>query len=322
VEDTLSHRLFELECDLVSLSSSITPHSASERIANLLRIQRDSEGFFQEAHPKYRPVDTHVDGVFICGCAQGAKDIPDTVAQGGAAASRAMSLMGAGELTLSPIKASVNHDACDACGVCADACPTGAISLGESGVVVNEVMCDACGACIPSCPKGALDIRHFTAAQVMAELRSLLADKEGVKIVAFADKTTTYRVLDGAGQQRISYPPSVYPVRVADASQVTPKMLLEAFRLGADGVFVGEPEAGSGVHHPRSVEVAVENVRKAKQWLEQAGIEPERLDYGLYITVWTQKLAGQLTALDKTVRELGAIPQEKRERLEVMMDGI
>jgi heterodisulfide reductase subunit A len=313
VEDTLSHRLFELECDLVSLSASIMPHNASEKLAHLLRIQKDSEGFFLEAHPKYRPVDTRTAGIFICGCAQGPKDIPDTVAQAGAAASSAMSHMGTGKIPLSPIKAFVS-EACDGCGQCVDHCPSSAISL-NGNAVINEILCDGCGACISSCPQDALNIRHFTTGQIMSMVAALLANKKGVTVVAFADKTTTYRVLDSAGQQRIQYPPGIYSIRVADASQITPKMILETFRLGADGVFLGEPEAGSSIHHPKTIEVMVENVKKAKKMLEEAGIEPDRLDYGLYITVWAQKLAGQLKALEKRVNELGKLPDETIARL-------
>ena len=89
-EDTLLGQPIEVEADLVVLATAIVPRTDASETAALLGLERSPDGFFQEAHPKFRPVDTLLDGIFLAGCCQGPKDIPDTVAQAKAAASSAM----------------------------------------------------------------------------------------------------------------------------------------------------------------------------------------------------------------------------------------
>jgi len=123
VEDTLTRNIIESEFDLVVLSVGLRPNGSTDTIANMLRLAKSPDGFLQEAHPKFRPVDTLSDGVFLAGTVQGPKDIPDTVAQASAASSRAIRLMNRGEYDVDPVIAFVHSDVCDACGRCVDACP-------------------------------------------------------------------------------------------------------------------------------------------------------------------------------------------------------
>jgi heterodisulfide reductase subunit A len=89
-EDTLLGKPIEVEADLVVLATAVVPRADIAEMAHLLGLERSPDGFFQERHPKLRPVDTLLDGVFLAGCCQGPKDIPDTVAQAKAAASSAL----------------------------------------------------------------------------------------------------------------------------------------------------------------------------------------------------------------------------------------
>jgi heterodisulfide reductase subunit A len=306
-EDTLSGALIEIECDVVCLSVGLVPSEGTRRVAELLGVATDGDGFFSEAHPKYRPVDTLRDGIFICGCASGPKDIPDSVAQASAAAARAMRIMNREEIELDPIKAFI-RDNCDACGECVDVCPNGAISvasLDRSTVgtrpkiaVVNEAICQGCGLCIGACEKDAIWIKHFTNEQLLAQVEAALSSG-GKKLIAFLDDGTTYRIADRIGQAGFIYPSNVYIIRVRDGSQITPELILRTFELGAAGVFIGEPEAGSTVYHPETIEVTRKNVEKAKRALSSLGIDPDRLSFGCYITVWAERLAAQLSEFEE-----------------------
>ncbi|OPX18190.1 disulfide reductase [candidate division WOR-3 bacterium 4484_100] len=181
VEDTLTREIIESEFDLVILSVGLRPSEGTTKIADTLRLIKSPGGWLQEAHPKFRPVDTLADGVFICGCAQGPKDIPDTVAQASAAAARAIRLMNKGEYEVDPITAFVDEKLCSGCGICAGVCPYEAITIelkdGKRISRVNEVVCQGCGACVASCPSGAQQQRWFMTSQLHAMLSAALGEE-------------------------------------------------------------------------------------------------------------------------------------------------
>lgn len=168
VEDTLLGKNLDIELDLVVLSVGLEPPADADELQKLLKISRGADGFFMEAHPKLRPVDTLTDGLFLAGTVQGPKDIPDTVVQGSAAASRAAIPMAAGEVEVEPIVASVDTDTCIGCRICERACDFGAIEVVDRKAKVNEVLCKGCGGCAGACPTGSMQIRHFTDNQIMA----------------------------------------------------------------------------------------------------------------------------------------------------------
>jgi heterodisulfide reductase subunit A len=175
-EDADLGRLFGVDVDMVILASAIEPQGDADRIAELFGLGRTSDGWFAEAHPKLRPVETDVSGLFLAGCCQGPRDIPDTVAHADAAAHEAAKLLNRGEVTISPIVAVVDEALCSACKTCLSLCPYTAIDfIEEEGVArVNEALCKGCGTCVASCPAGALTARHFTSEQILAEIESLL----------------------------------------------------------------------------------------------------------------------------------------------------
>jgi len=170
-EDTLLQQPIELKVDLFVLSCGLEPRADSDRITSLLRIQKSADGFFLEAHPKLRPVDTLTDGIFIAGVAQGPKDIPDAVAQAKGAASSASVLMAKGEVEVEPFFGIVHPERCIGCGMCVENCAYGAIELVEDrwfGTVakINEALCKGCGACSGNCRCSAIDIKGFTSEQI------------------------------------------------------------------------------------------------------------------------------------------------------------
>jgi len=174
-EDTDLGRTVQMDMDMVVLSTAIeAPHDA-ERVASLFGLGRKESGFFAEAHPKMRPVETNTDGVFLAGVAQGPRDVPDTVAHAGAAASMSLALLDKGEVTISPTISVVDEVLCSGCKTCIELCPYTAISFIEEENIarVNEALCKGCGTCAAACPSGAITARHFTDRQILAQIEGL-----------------------------------------------------------------------------------------------------------------------------------------------------
>ena len=315
VEDTLSRQVIESDFDLVVLSVGLRPSGGSKQIAEILKLTESPDGFLQEAHPKFRPVDTLTDGVFICGCAQGPKDIPDTVAQASAAASRAVRLMNKGEYDIAPVIAFVHEDLCDGCGLCIEHCPLEALRPGQI-VTVNEAVCRGCGSCIASCPKDALDLHCYSNDQLLAQVRAALLDKreDEVRILVFADDQTTYRLADNVGTGKMAYSADTRIIRVPSGSRITPKLMLQAFELGADGIFIGESEEKSSPY-PHSVAVMKDNVAAVRAVLEARGIEPDRVRCFEFVTVMLGAFVAQMNNLSQFARASGPIENKQREAL-------
>jgi heterodisulfide reductase subunit A len=175
-EDANLGRVVAVDVDLVILASAIEPQHDADRVAALFGLGRTPDGFFAEAHPKLRPVETSTAGVFLAGCCQGPRDVPDTVAHAGAAALEVVRLFNQGEVTISPTVAVVDAVKCVGCGDCILACPYSAISRnGDKKAKVNPALCQGCGTCVATCPAGAITALHFTDEEIVAQIDGLLA---------------------------------------------------------------------------------------------------------------------------------------------------
>ena len=167
--DTITNKLFEIKTDMVVLVPAMMPRKDATEFARLLHLTLSGDGFFLEAHPKLRPVDTFVNGIFIAGCCQAPKDIQDTVSQASAAASRAATILSQEELEIDPLIAMVDEDACTGCGICIEICPYEARTLNERKRIaeVNDALCAGCGGCIAACPSNASIHKNFTKKQLL-----------------------------------------------------------------------------------------------------------------------------------------------------------
>jgi len=168
--DTLSSRPVEVAADLVVLATPMTPSRQAVDLAQTLRVGVDQNGFFSEAHPKLRPVESLTAGVFLAGAAQGPKDIPETVSQASGAAAKVLQLFSQDEMIQEPTVACVIEHFCSACGACVEACPYGARSIHPVWHVatVNAALCQNCGACVVACPNKASQICNWTPTQILA----------------------------------------------------------------------------------------------------------------------------------------------------------
>jgi len=175
-EDTLIGMQRRLPVDMVILSCGLEPQPDAEEVARLLNISRSADGFFLEKHPKLEPVSTMSDGIFVAGCCQGPKDIPDTVAQASAAAAEVLSIISRGSVEIEAATAIVDEKICSGCQICCEVCPYSAISFDEEKKVcrVNEALCKGCGSCVAGCPSDAISLNHFTNEQILAEMEGML----------------------------------------------------------------------------------------------------------------------------------------------------
>ena len=175
-EDTLLCKIIRVPVDMVILATALEPRSDAAEVGKLLTISRSADGFFLERHPKLDPVATMTDGVFIAGCCQGPKDIPDTVAQASAAAARVLALISKGRVELEAATAVIDEEKCSGCRICNLLCPYSAISYIEDEKVsrINEALCKGCGTCVAACPSGAITHKQFTAEEITAEIEGVL----------------------------------------------------------------------------------------------------------------------------------------------------
>ncbi len=177
--DTLTGQNIEIEADLVVLATAVTPEPTAAALAKILKIQVGINGFFSEAHPKLRPVESITSGFFLAGCGQGPKDIPESVAQASGAASKVLTLFSHEELDHEPIVAYVDEDLCGACRICISVCPYSAREFDEEkGIAtVNDALCEGCGACVPACACGATQQRNLTDMQIKEMITASLGGR-------------------------------------------------------------------------------------------------------------------------------------------------
>lgn len=161
--------------DLVVLVTGMVP-AENSGLTELLKLPLGQDRFFNEIHPKLRPVETMVDGVFICGTCQGPKNSSESVASALAAVTQGASILKKGYVELEPLIAKVDPEACDLCGDCLDTCPYSAIEKNTEAIRINSAQCKGCGGCAPVCPKGAINLKGYTDDQVKSMIDALLKE--------------------------------------------------------------------------------------------------------------------------------------------------
>jgi heterodisulfide reductase subunit A len=304
VENTTSGKLEHHELDMVVLSVGVVPPKDRDKLSKLLTLSKTSDGFFLESHPKLKPVDAPTRGVYFAGFCEAPKDIKDSVCQAGAAASKVGALLNAGQIKVEAITSIIDEELCKKCGICAKVCPYGAIhwQKGEVATVI-EAACAGCGNCGAACNFGSITMRHFTDAQIMAQIRAILAEDTQDKVFGFACNWCSYAGGDMAGISRIQYPSTNRLIRTMCSARVSEEMVLEAFRCGAPVVLVSGCHFAD-CHYINANRQTVERVQKVWNKLEKAGVRPERLQLEWISAAEGQKFAKvmhQMEELRQTV---------------------
>jgi heterodisulfide reductase subunit A len=174
--DTLTGKRVEILADLVVLAVPVRPSEGYKELAQKIKIGMDPYGFFNEAHPKLRPVETLTRGIFLAGCGQAPKDIPETVAQASGAASKVCALFSEEQLHHDPTVAWVDPELCSGCGICVAFCPYDAREMDEERNIarVIDVLCQGCGGCVAACPNNACQHVNTSNRQVLQMIDAFL----------------------------------------------------------------------------------------------------------------------------------------------------
>jgi heterodisulfide reductase subunit A len=295
--------------DLVVLAVGMTPGNGRP-LKEVLKLPVGNDGFFLEAHPKLKPLETVLDGVYLAGACQGPKDLAETLAQASGAAAKVLGLFAHKAVTLDSIICTVDPEKCGGCGACVQECCFQAVQLVGEGkeqkARIIEAACKGCGVCAGACPNGAVVARGFTDEMIFHQIDAALAQEPEKKILAFCCHWCSYAGADFAGVSRLQYSPVVRIIRTMCAGRIHPKFILRAFKRGAGQVLV------SGCHPPGDCHYMSGNLRaeariaKLKPKLRKKGIDPARLRLawisateGRAFQRVVQEMAGQLNRAEK-----------------------
>ena len=311
VFDTVVDELLQFEVDLLILEAGVKPSNGTTELARMLKIPLSPEGFFMEYHPKLRPSETFVYGVFLAGACQGPKDIADSVSHAGLAASKAASLLMSDEIEIQVQSPEIDREKCIKCGLCVLSCDYNAIKLTREGVEIITEACGGCQACVAACPTGALKPSiDLSNEAISAMIKAILKEKsEFPLVVIFACKWCGYEALDFAGINRIPYPTGTRIIEVTCSARVNPLHVLEALKLGADGVLIiGCRE--QDCHYRTGRKRANKKIASLKEALKLTGINPDRVEIIGASASEGEEAAMKITKFIEKIREIGPLGTE------------
>ena len=321
-ENTNTGRIENHKVDMAILSVGIQPTKDSDVIQRLLTLSKTSDGFFMESHPKLKPVDAPTQGIFFAGCAEGPKDIKDSVTQASAAASRAGILMKAGKIKVEAITAVIDKELCNICGRCAMVCPYNAITIDIKNKIPAETIeaaCAGCGTCGAECPQGAISMLHFTDRQIYAQIDAATEEDADKKIVAFCCNWCSYAGADFAGVSRIQYPPNVRIIRTMCSGRISEDFILHAFSRGTAAVLV----AGCHLNDCHYIDANYQTKKRVERlWrkLEKKGINKERLQLAWISAAEGEKFARTIRNMKELIDTVGK--EEIENTVEVLSEMV
>jgi heterodisulfide reductase subunit A len=284
--DVLIGKDLNIPCDLVVLTPPFVGADSNDTLKGLLKVSTNSDGFFQEAHIKLRPLDFATQGIYLGGCTRSPKDMRESMEEAMGAAMRASIPMKRGYVEAEGIVADINYELCNECGLCAKVCEFSAIELEEKRPTVIKAICKGCGTCAAECPKDSINIIHFTDEQIIAQVEAALEEKPEDKIIAFCCHWCAMGAVDMAGVGRSQYPDNIRIIRVMCAGRVDKSFVKKAFELGASGVMVAGCEFPT-CHYINGNYKCKDRMEKLKRKMAKEGMDPEKL-----WTVWLSAADG------------------------------
>jgi heterodisulfide reductase subunit A len=251
-----------------------------------------------------------VQGVYLAGTSQGAKDVRETMAQALAAAGKAGALLARGTIEKEPLTARLIPDLCTGCMRCVKVCPYSAIEQigppGKDGTVkIIEAACMGCGTCAAECNFSAIEMPYFTSEQILAQIDASLQDKPEEKCVVFTCNWCSYAGADLAGIEKRQYPPSSRIIRTMCSARFEEGFIAHAFGHGAGAVLVTGcrlTETGSDCHYNNANQLTWKRFQYWQRKFKRQGIEPERLQLRWISAAEGKEFAEKMAEMDEVVQ--------------------
>jgi heterodisulfide reductase subunit A len=294
--------------DLVVLVVGL--HPTSDNLAEQLKLSRSDDGFYMELHPKLGPVQTAVQGIYLAGTSQGAKDVRESMAQALAAAGKAGALLARGKIEKEPLTARLIPDLCIGCMRCVKVCPYSAIEqIGKPGkdgtVKIIEAACMGCGTCAAECNFSAIEMPYFTRDQILAQIDAALQENPEGKCLVFTCNWCSYAGADLAGIEKRQYPASSRIIRTMCSARFEEEFISHSFDQGAGAVLVTGcrlTETGSDCHYNNANQLTWKRFQYWQKKLGRKGIDPERLQLRWISAAEGKEFAEKMTEMDEVVR--------------------
>jgi len=311
VHDLLSGADLSLPYDLVVLSTPLVTSDGVSRLASLLHLPLDDNGFFPDVHVRLRPRNYIDPGIYICGSAHYPADTNESLFQAYSAASKALHYLSAGVVTSEAPVAVVDERLCTGCGTCVETCAFQAISLekGEgvlSTAQIAPLLCKGCGNCVTACPSKAITLQSSTDHQFLAQISAALAGPQNgePRILGLLCQWSGYAAADLAGARHLQYPSSVRLIQGGCSARFDPHHILWAFLNGADGVFLGACEPGE-CHYVLGNQYAESRIKGLREMLSVVGFDARRVQLAWLKPDEPEEFVTAITTFTASIEKLG-----------------
>jgi heterodisulfide reductase subunit A2 len=309
--DELLGQKLRITTDLLVLAVGLVP--IEDTLSDQLKLSRSEDGFYMELHPKLGPAETAVQGVYLAGTSQGAKDIRESIAQALATAGKSGSLLARGVIEKEPLTAQLVPDLCTGCMRCVKVCPFNAIEQigvpGKGGtVIIHEAACMGCGTCAAECNFSAIEMPYFTRQQILAQVDAALADNPQSKCLVFTCNWCSYAGADLAGIEKRQYPTSARIIRTMCSARFEEIFIARAFEKGAGAVLITGcrlTETGSDCHYNYANRLTNKRFQYWQRKFQRKGIDSPRLQLRWISAAEGKEFAEKITEMDEVVRRYG-----------------